>query len=80
MENISISQLKAHLSALLEKVKQGTQLVVFDHNRPVAMLSPYQSEPIFIREAIAQYEYKELTPLTDTDPLEKLSEERKNRG
>jgi prevent-host-death family protein len=79
METISISKLKAHLSAELKKVRKGIRLVVVDHNQPVAVLSPYESEPVFLRVASSQYEYGELTPLTNVDPLEKLGEERKDR-
>ncbi|RKX79945.1 MAG: hypothetical protein DRP87_01375 [Spirochaetes bacterium] len=79
METISVSKLKAHLSAELKKVKKGVRIVVVDHKRPVAVLSPFESEPLFLQEASKTYEYRELSPLTHTDPLVKLNEEREDR-
>ena len=40
MIRISISELRARLSALLDIVRQGEDVVVTDHGRPVARLSP----------------------------------------
>ena len=36
----SVSDLKAHLSAWLEAVERGEEVVVTDRGRPVAMLAP----------------------------------------
>lgn len=79
MQTISVSQLKAHLSAELRKVKNGSRTVVLEHNRPVAVLSPYEPEPLVVREATDDYEPGELTPLVQRDPLELLTEEREDR-
>ena len=38
MKRVSVSQLKAKLSAYLEEVRAGTEVVVTDHGRPVAQL------------------------------------------
>lgn len=40
MIRISISELRAHLSAFLDIVRQGEDVVVTDRGRPIARLSP----------------------------------------
>jgi prevent-host-death family protein len=40
MTNVSISELKARLSAFLDIVRQGEDVVVTDRGRPVARLTP----------------------------------------
>ena len=41
MKTISISKLKAHLSAEIAKVRNGQELIVTDHDMPVAIVKPY---------------------------------------
>ena len=79
METISISKLKAQLSAEIRKVRTGVRLIVVDHKKPVAELIPFESEPIFLRQALNSYEYRELSSLTALDPLVKLEKEREDR-
>lgn len=79
MKTISVSKLKAHLSAELKEVKKGSRIIVLDHRHPVAVLGPYEEEPIFAREAQQPYLYKELEPLTNIDPFNKMEEERSDR-
>mgnify|MGYP006295346669 CR=1 FL=1 len=79
METISVSALKAHLSAELRKVKNGTPITVLEHKRPVAVISPVEGEPLFIKEADRHFRYRELTPLTDIDPLDELEKDRDER-
>ena len=79
METISISKLKAHLSAEIKKVRNGTRIVVLDHNHPVAELVPTESENLFAREAQTDYVYEELSPLTTKDPSDALEAERADR-
>ena len=79
MKTISVSQLKAHLSAQLKEVNNGSRIVVLDHKHPVAVLGPYEEEPLFVQEAQHPYSYRELEPLTNVDPLEKMEEERSDR-
>ncbi len=79
MESISISKLKANLCAEIKMVRQGINLVVLDHKRPVAILSPYKTEPFLLHKAEKGYKYKELSPITDIDPCKKLREEREDR-
>ncbi|HEY5606838.1 MAG TPA: type II toxin-antitoxin system prevent-host-death family antitoxin [Alphaproteobacteria bacterium] len=40
MVTVSVAQAKARLSALLDKVEAGEQVVITRHGRPVANLSP----------------------------------------
>ena len=76
MKTISVSKLKAHLSAELKEVKKGSRIIVLAHRNPVAILGPYEEEPLFAREAQQPYSYEELDPLTTVDPLHKMEEER----
>lgn len=79
METISVSALKAHLSAELRRVKAGEELVVVEHRRPVAVLRPYDAEPLLVREPTVRYTPTALEPLTTADPLDALREERSDR-
>ena len=79
MKTVSVSKLKAHLSAELKEVKKGSRIIVLDHRHPVAILAPYEEEPLFVREAQQPYSYKELEPLTTGDHLDKMEEERSDR-
>ena len=76
METISVSKLKAHISAELKRVERGIELIVMEHKRPVAKLSPVNTDAFFIREPACRYAYKSLDPLVSTDPLQLLEEER----
>lgn len=40
MKTLSVSELKAHLSAELERVQAGEELLVTDRGRPVARIVP----------------------------------------
>ena len=40
MRTVNIAELKNNLSAYLEQVKNGVELIVMDRNRPVARLVP----------------------------------------
>ena len=40
MQTVNIAELKNNLSAYLEQVKNGVELIVKDRNRPVARLVP----------------------------------------
>lgn len=79
METISVSKLKAHLSAELKKVQAGTRLLVVDHRHPVAELVPTQKEALFLHEPEIPYGYQALSPLIHRDPLNDLDEERSDR-
>jgi antitoxin (DNA-binding transcriptional repressor) of toxin-antitoxin stability system len=79
MQTISVSQLKAHLSAELRKVKSGAHVVVLEHRRPVAVLRPYEAESLIARQPAERYQYRDLTALTSADPRAALEEERGER-
>lgn len=79
MKTISVSALKAHLSAELRKVKSGEEVVVVEHRRPVAVLRPYQEDTLLVREPTVRYTPAALEPLTTADPLDALREERSDR-
>lgn len=79
MRTISVSQLKSRFCAELKEVEKGASITVLDHKRPVAVLSPIETETLFVKEAGGVYAYTELTPLTLVDPLGKLEEERTER-
>lgn len=40
---IGVAELKAHLSAYLDQVRSGQELLITDHGRPVARLVPVQT-------------------------------------
>jgi antitoxin (DNA-binding transcriptional repressor) of toxin-antitoxin stability system len=42
---VKISELKAHLSAFLGKVRQGRSFTVLDRKTPIALLTPLPPEP-----------------------------------
>lgn len=41
----SISEIKARLSAYLDRVRQGEEVLVTDRGRPIARLAPVTGEP-----------------------------------
>ncbi len=43
MQQVSVAQLKAHLSKYLERVQAGEEVLITDRGRPVAKLSPVWS-------------------------------------
>ncbi len=55
METINISNLKAKLSAVLERVKAGTSVVVYDRKQPIAKVVPFAvGEEIPVYRAASQ--------------------------
>lgn len=45
MKNAKVSELKAHLSAYLARVRKGESVVVCDRATPIARLVPYEDQP-----------------------------------
>ncbi len=45
MEHIQIAQAKAHLSALLERVEAGEEIVITRRSKPIARLIPERTTP-----------------------------------
>ncbi len=78
METTSVSNLKTHLSAELKRVRAGVELVIVDHQHPVARLVPLADDGLFVREAVSPYAYSKLEPLTTFDPLVSLDAERED--
>ena len=79
MQTISISNLKSHLSAELKRVQAGEALLVVDHQRPVAILSPLPATEPALKKASVPYDCRDLEPLTGRDPLEYLTQDRLDR-
>jgi len=79
MKTTSVSSLKAHLSEMLRAVKAGEEVVVLEHRRPVAIIRPHGADSMILREATATYAPRELSPLTATDPVDALQDERSER-
>jgi prevent-host-death family protein len=79
MEEITISKLKAKLCSELKRVREGTSIVVLDRSTPVAILAPIPESIRVSRKRIQKYEYSELPPLTEKDPLQYLDGERQER-
>lgn len=76
MRTIAIAKLKATLSAELKRVQAGETVTVLDRRTPVALLAPIPEALTIARESEAPYEYQELSPITDRDPLKYLQMER----
>lgn len=41
----SITELKDHLSAYVQKVKRGEEIIITSHNKPLAKIVPLSEEP-----------------------------------
>jgi antitoxin (DNA-binding transcriptional repressor) of toxin-antitoxin stability system len=78
METISVSELKAKLSAKLKLVQAGQVLTIVDHKHPIAYIAPLEGESLFAREPVKPYKFRDLKPLVKGDPLDHLAEERKD--
>lgn len=46
MKTASVSQTRNQLSALLDQVRQGETVVITDHDRPVAKITPIEATDI----------------------------------
>ena len=89
MRTISIAELKAHLSAELNRVQAGDPVTLLDHKRPVAVLSAVTDSAhglTYSRRAIRKPEPHHWEPLTDSgytgtweDLQKSLEEERADR-
>jgi prevent-host-death family protein len=52
MVAVGIRDLKAHLSSYIDKVKEGTSVVITDHGQEVALIVPISKERRAIRNLI----------------------------
>jgi prevent-host-death family protein len=50
MKSVNISSLKAHLSAHLQLVRKGEDVLICDRNTPVARIIPWTSDDISDRQ------------------------------
>lgn len=48
----SISRLKTHLSGYLKKVKKGNELLITEHNKPVAKIIPFDPPAAHVAELV----------------------------
>ncbi|TVQ38460.1 MAG: type II toxin-antitoxin system prevent-host-death family antitoxin [Spirochaetaceae bacterium] len=79
MKTIGIAELKAHLSRELRRVAAGHTVVVTDHARAVALLSPLPKRVPVIRPSDGALILPEVEPLIRSDPLEFLAADRGDR-
>jgi prevent-host-death family protein len=82
MRKVGIADLKARLSEHLRQVRRGRTLTVFDRDRPVARIVPYDSEGLLqVRRATRAPRDLRLPPppATATDSLAVLLEDRASR-
>ncbi|MFH1946382.1 MAG: type II toxin-antitoxin system prevent-host-death family antitoxin [Acidobacteriota bacterium] len=56
MEKIGVREAKIHLSRLIDDVLEGKEIIITNHNRPVAVLSPIKSEFLSLEERIERLE------------------------
>ncbi len=81
METISISNLKAHLSATMKRVRAGGTIVVVDRDVPIAEIKPFPGKKRGI--VIHPPSKKEMSGSLhlkvslDIDPVEYLVEDRR---
>ena len=54
MKSVTVTQLKAHLSAYLRKAAGGTRIVVMDRTEPLAQLGPLDAPDVPWRERLAR--------------------------
>ena len=56
MKKIGVRDAKIHLSRLIEEVLEGKQIIITNHNRPVARLCPVEEESLSLEERINRLE------------------------
>jgi prevent-host-death family protein len=81
MTKVGIADLKARLSEHLRNVRNGESVTVLDRNTPVAMIVPYASQPLVIRQATRRPRDLKLParPAKRTDSVAALVEDRRRR-
>ena len=55
MKDLSVSHFKAKLAAHLREVQRGETLVITEHRRPIAEVTPYRSDDDLIEPASARF-------------------------
>jgi antitoxin (DNA-binding transcriptional repressor) of toxin-antitoxin stability system len=80
MKRLSVSYLKAHLSAELKAVQAGETVVVMDRDHPVARLAPLGEEKgIEVREPLRAFGFERPAPLVSGGSLAPVFEDRGRR-
>jgi len=81
METISISNLKSHLSAVLERVRKGTKFKVINRNSPIAFLSSIRDHEQLeiVQDSIGKFMQPKSLSLEVVDPVHFLLEDRERR-
>jgi prevent-host-death family protein len=85
MKNANVSELKAHLSAYLAKVRKGETVIVCDRSTPIARLVPYESDPTGLailapsRPRSELRKVRPVRPRRPVDVVELLREDREQR-
>lgn len=51
---VGVRELKSKLSEYLERAKRGEQIIVTEHGKKVAMLSPLPSEQVLLDELVGE--------------------------
>ena len=55
-KNLGIREVKAHLSSLLKKVKEGQEIIITDRGKPVGKIIPFPVKELSIEERIRRLE------------------------
>ena len=79
METVAASEVKNHLSKLLEKVARGQRITITKHGVPVAVLGPYDPEKdVDIQQVIDKLiEFREKHALGELNVREMIKEGRR---
>jgi prevent-host-death family protein len=62
MKTAAVSELKSHLSEYLAQVKEGSEILITDHGKPVARLVPL-SRPNNLKDSLVRMEKQGLIKL-----------------
>lgn len=85
MKNAKVSELKAHLSAYLARVRKGETVVVCERSTPIARLVPYDDHPSGLailppsRPRSELRKVRPVRPQRPVDVVELLREDRDHR-
>lgn len=82
MSEINVSRLKAHLSAVLAKVRAGHEYTVLDRRTPIAVIKSLSGAADFVpsQQALVPFELpKAVIKRVLPDPLDALLEDRARR-
>ena len=81
---VSIGNLKNKLSAYLKKVKTGNELIVTEHNHPVAKIIPFESHSDELRIVPSKFSPSAIMKIAETtangNDFQSLEGLRQDRG